>query len=133
MYKRITVLSWLLTVLFLGYNLYLWGGLAVTPLLGSALRDQAPRDNILAALYLSAGQQTVDLGHIAGGARRFAAARFEADYPAMIAKPGTAIAHVLAAQSWFGRVAFYGTPVMLVLSILLYRFRQKPVRSLGGG
>lgn len=130
MYKRITAFSWLLTVLFLGYNLFYWGGLAVTPGLGDALSFKAPRENILIGLYLSAGRQTVVLGGMPDSARRFAAGRLGDQLPGLVAQPS--IEGALLAQDWIGRAAFYGAPLLLVLSIVLSYFRPKPIRSLGG-
>ena len=129
-YKRILIGSWLLTVILLSYNLCLWGGVAITPRLGDAVSFQAPRENILLGLYLSAGRQTVVLGGFPGAARRFAANQFGERFPDLVTSGG--IGEVLLAQPWYARGAFYGLPILLVLSIFLQWLRPKQIRSLGG-
>ena len=64
---------WLLFFLFLGFDLYAWGGLAITPVVGTQLREQASLRSPLAAPYLYAGRKSVDLLGIEHAAVAFAA------------------------------------------------------------
>ena len=129
--KMIRALIWLLAGLFLAYDLYLWGGLAVTPVIGSKLREQASVQSPIAASYLFLGRHAVNAAGRARPAMEFAAKRF----PAQVADTGvsreTILGHFLSAQSAAGSLAYYGAPLLLVLSLVLHARRPKQIRSFG--
>jgi hypothetical protein len=43
-----------------------------------------------------------------------------------------AVSRFLAAQPAWGTLAYYGAPILLVLSFIAHAMRQKTIRSLGG-
>lgn len=129
--KYIRTLFWLLTGLFFAYDLYLWGGLAITPTIGKQLREQASLQSPIAASYLFLGRHAVDAVGQSDEARDFAARRF----PALVADGEVSrrmiLTRFLAAQSATGSLAYYGAPLLLLLSMALHARRQKPIRSFG--
>ena len=129
--KFVRALFWMLTGLFFAYDLYLWGGLAVTPTVGKQLRAQASLQSPIAASYLFLGRHAVGALGRNAEASDFAARRF----PALVADDQgnrqMILTRFLAAQSATGTLAYYGAPLLLVLSLLLHARRQKPIRSFG--
>ena len=57
--KWLRAACWVLTFWFLAYNLYTWGGLAVTPTIGKQLREQSSLQSPIAASYLFLGRHAV--------------------------------------------------------------------------
>jgi hypothetical protein len=129
--KSIRRLLWLLGGLFLAYNLYLWGGLAVTPKVGLQLREQASLQSPIAAGYLFLGRHAVVAAGLADQATAFAARKFPAEIADQENAPELIVQRFLAAQSGTGRLAYYGAPFLLLLSLALHATRQKPIRSFG--
>lgn len=129
---RIRLVFWLLTVICFGYNFYLWGGLEATPVIGRQLMNEAPFQSPLAASYMFLGRKINKTIGQREEAVAFAARRF----PELVANPekvqNLAVPRFLAAQSTPGRLAYYGAPILLVLSLVLHARRQKPIRSFGG-
>lgn len=130
---KIRLVFWLLTAICFGYNFYLWGGLEATPQVGKQLMRDAPFSSPLAATYMFLGRKINGTIGRVDEAREFAARRF----PELVANPelvqNLAVPRFLAAQSLAGRLAYYGAPLLLLLSFVLHVRRQKPIRSLGSG
>jgi hypothetical protein len=128
---KLRVVVWLLAFWLLAVDLYTWGGLALTPSIGKQLREQASVQSPLAATYLFLGRKAV---HAAGLDDR-ARARVAGRYPEQIAQidgpPETVMLRFLSAQSGSDRLAYYGAPLLLVLSLVLHARRQKRIRSFG--
>ena len=129
--KYVRGVLWGLFFLFLGIDLYAWGGLAITPDVGKQLREQASLRSPLAASYMFAGRKTIEaLGRrdqaVAYAARHFRAEAFSDPGP-----PQLVVERFHAAQSATASLAYYGAPLLLVLSLVLHVRRQKPVRSFG--
>jgi hypothetical protein len=122
---------WLVTAWMLVQNLFLWGGLALTPGIGPQLREQANVQSPLVATYAflgrrligAVGQEDRAVAHVA---RRFPDQVTDTDSP-----PQTVVPRFLAAQSAGEALDHYGAPLMLVLSLVLHARRQKPIRSFG--
>lgn len=130
--KRVRLVCWLLTALFCGYDFYLWGGLARTPIIGQRLRDEAIFESPVAATYLFLGRHVVDTAQRRDESAAFAARRFPTLIPNTEAEGPPSIHRFLAAQSASGTLAYYGAPVLLLLSLVLHATRQKRIRSFGG-
>lgn len=130
--KLVRALFWLLTLVFFVYNLFLWGGLAVTPTYGQQLRDSSIPSSPLAATYLFVGRYAVNTAGKADEARKFAAKRFPEPLADTKSSALTAVPRFLSAQSATGTLIYYGAPILLLLSVVLHVTRQKPIRSLGG-
>ena len=129
--SKIRTVSWLLALVFLGFDLYLWGGLAITPVVGKALREEASLRSPLAATYLFAGRKTVNALGREDASVAFAARQIRAG---VLSDPGpqeVVVQRVLAAQSATGTLCYYGAPILLLLSLALHVRRQKPIRSFG--
>ena len=129
--SKIRAVSWLLALACLGFDLYLWGGLAITPVVGKALREQASLRSPLAATYLFAGRKAVDVLGREDASVAFAARHIRAG---VLADPGpreTVVQRILAAQSATGTLCYYGAPILLLLSLALHVRRQKRIRSFG--
>ena len=129
--KRLRTCSWLFSGLFFAYDLFAWGGLAVVPKLGEQLQHDANLHSPLAATYLAVGSYIVVATGQVESARRFAESRF----PGMPSPGETdrrhALSEVLTAQKSFGTLAYYGAPLLALLSLLLHVGREKPIRSFG--
>ena len=128
---KLRVLLWVLTVLFFGYNFFLWGGLKDTPLIGAQLMEEAPFDSPLAATYMFFGTKVNGTLRQREAAREFAARRF----PELVNDPSKveylAVQRFLAAQSVGGKLCYYLAPVLLVLSLVLHWTRQKKIKAFG--
>lgn len=131
MEKAIRLALWILTGLFFAYNLFLWGGLAVTPTIGKQLREQASVQSPLAATYLFLGRQSVNAAGLSGRAADFAASKFPAQVADLESAPQLIVARFLAAQRATGSLAYYGAPLLLVLSMVLHVRRPRQIRSFG--
>lgn len=129
--KYVRMLFWLLSGYFLAYDLYLWGGLAVTPVVGKQLRERASLDSPIAATYLFLGGQAVDALGKSAQAMDFAARRFASQIADDTSTPLTIVPRFLSAQSAAGALAYYGAPFLLVLSLVLHARRPKRIRSFG--
>jgi len=131
MEKAIRGLFWMLTGLCFAYDLYLWGGLAITPTIGKQLREQASLRSPLAATYLFLGRQAVDAAGLSGRAADFAGSKFPAQIADQESAPQLIVDRFLSAQSASGTFAYYGAPLLLVLSMVLHARRTRQVRSFG--
>ena len=129
--KWLRGLVWLVTFWMLGQNLYLWGGLALTPGVGKQLREQAKLQSPLAATYIFLGRHLLPAVRLDERAIRHVASRFPRQIADTESPPQTAVARFTSAQSAGEKLDHYGAPLMLVLSLVLHARRQKPIRSLG--
>jgi hypothetical protein len=129
--KTIRVLCWGLFFVFLAHDLNAWGGLAITPDFGARLRTEASVRSPLAATYLFAGRKATGALHRRDAAVAYAARHFRGDLFTVEGPPETLVQRTLAAQSAFGALAYYGAPLLLLLSLALHGTRQKQVRSFG--
>jgi hypothetical protein len=129
--KWIRAFIWLITGLFFAYDLYLWGGLAITPTVGKQLREMASVRSPIAATYLFVGRHAVNVAGRAEQARVFAQKRFPTLIPGADGSPLLIVERFLNAQSATGTLFYYGAPILLLLSLVLHVRRQKPIRSFG--
>src|SRR5688572_5527474 len=109
---KIRAFLWLLTALCFAYNVYLWGGLRNTPLIGAQLMEEAPFGSPLAATYMFIGNK---VNHTIG--QRQAAQEFVArKFPELMADPRQvehlAVRRFLAAQGAFGTACYYLAPLL---------------------
>ncbi|MCX7042074.1 MAG: hypothetical protein NT117_05210 [Gammaproteobacteria bacterium] len=129
--KFVRATCWILAGWFLAYNLYVWGGLAVTPLAGKQLREQATLQSPIAASYLFLGRHAVSAAGLADRARDRAGKLFADEIADTDSLPQLILNRFLAAQSPSARLAYYGAPLFLVLSLVLHARRPKQIRSFG--
>jgi len=131
LYTRFLPACWLLSALLMAHNLFLWGGVAVTPQVGDRILDQASLQSPVAWAYLVLGKQTVNPIGMDDSARSYAASHFSAVYPDVATDEHTALDRLLAAQSAYLRVSYWGGLIFLVLIIVLQLIKPKPIRSFG--
>jgi hypothetical protein len=131
MNKQVRGVLWLICALFLAYDLYLWGGLAVTPVIGQQLRDNSTPQSPLAASYLFLGRHAVNASGLARSAADFAAEKFPAEIADRESVPQLIVGRFVSAQSGTATLNYYGAPILLLLSLALHATRQKPIRSFG--
>lgn len=122
---------WLVTAWMLFQNLYLWGGLAITPGIGKQLREQASVQSPLVATYAFLGRHLLAATGLEDRAVAHAAERFPRQVADTESPPQTLVPRFLAAQSAGEALDHYGAPLLLVLSLVLHARRQKPIRSFG--
>jgi hypothetical protein len=123
--------AWLVTAWMFFQNLFLWGGLAITPGIGKHLREQANVQSPLVATYAFLGRHLLSVTGLEEKAVAHAAERFPTQIADTDSPPPTVVPRFLAAQSAGEKLDHYGAPLMLVLSLVLHARRQKPIRSFG--
>jgi hypothetical protein len=133
MKNRLHVIALVLFVSSLLYNLIVWGGVRALGEVGVAISDSARREAPLAATYIAAGgiidSAMPALGEF-GGARLDDALgggfeRIRADpIVAMDLVFGTTLN---ASHTWL-RTMYWATPVLLVVALVTWVRRPKPVR-----
>ena len=131
LYTRFLPACWVLALLLMGQNLFLWGGVAVTPQIGDRIMDQASMQSPIAWSYLVFGKLTVDPIGLGDSARNYAATHFSAVYPEVALDEHTALDRLLLAQSVLLRTAYWAGPIFLLLSIVLQLIKPKPIRQFG--
>jgi hypothetical protein len=131
LYTRFLPACWVIGLLLMAHNLYLWGGVAVTPQVGDRILDQASLQSPVAWTYLVFGKQTVNPLGIDASARNYAASHFSAVYPEVALDEHTALDRLLAAQNALLRTCYWVGPIFLLLSIVLQLIKPKPIRSFG--
>ena len=129
--KFVRSACWVFTFWFFAYNIYVWGGLAVTPTVGKQLREQSSLQSPIAASYLFLGRHAVMKSGLSDRARIHAGKLFEAEIADTQSLPQTILGRFLAAQSPSARLSYYGAPLLLVLSLVLHARRPKQLRSFG--
>jgi hypothetical protein len=122
---------WVVAFWMLAQDLYLWGGLALTPTIGKQLRAQATLQSPLAATYLLLGRLALPPVGLDDRALRHVAERFGPQIADTESPPETVVPRFMAAQSAGERLDHYGAPILLVLSLVLHTRRQKRIRSFG--
>lgn len=129
MRKRVLPLLWCLALLTLAANLYLWGGLAVTPRIGNRLIEQSSLQDPLATTYLQFGRLAVQISGTEDAARRHAATRFSSLYPELKLDEYTMLRRLLAAQPALVTLSYHATPWLLLLSLALHLLTSPFVKT----
>lgn len=131
LYTRFLPACWVIAVLLMAQNLFLWGGVAVTPQVGDRIMDQASLQSPVAWTYLVFGKQTVKPLGLDDSARDYAAKHFSSVYPDVALDEHTALDRLLAAQGAFLRLAYWAGPIFLGLAIVLQVIKPKQIRQFG--
>lgn len=129
--KWVRAVAWIVSFWMLSQAVYLWGGLALTPVVGKQLREQAKLQSPLAATYLFLGRLALPAMGLEERARAHAAERFSRQIADADSPPETVVVRFQSAQSAGERLDHVGGPLMLLLSLVLHARRQKPIRSFG--
>src|SRR5689334_8335658 len=110
LYTRFLPFCWLMAVLLMAQNLYLWGGVAVTPQIGERIMNQSSLQSPVAWTYLVFGKLIVDPIGLSDSARNYAAGRFSDVYPDVALDEHTALDRLLAAQGVLLRTSYWAGP-----------------------
>jgi hypothetical protein len=133
MYKWVHRFAWAAMAAMFCYNFFFWGGLARIQSIGPRLDLQSQRtvSNIGVALYAQSGRDMMN--YIAPNtSREHARAAIGEDVIEDIAiNPGDVPKQLRNAMPWYASFAYYGAPIMLLVSLILYWLRPKTIRSFG--
>lgn len=135
MKNRLHVIALILFVVCFLYDIVVWGGVQGLPDVGPAIADSAQREAPLAATYIALGS-AVDSALPSLGA--FGSARlvdaFADGFERIRADPTVAMDLIFsstwnASHSWI-KLMYWATPILLLLSLILWVRRPKQVRML---
>ena len=134
MFKHLWKVALGVFVAMLLHTLYFWGGIGLTPNVGDRVLMQSAKrmepDMIAVAFYTHTG--TSVMGMVApDAARNYAANPVGSVYPSMDGDKYMAVEKVRSAMNSLQKLSHSGLPIALLVAILLYWRRPKPLRSLG--
>jgi hypothetical protein len=120
------------SLLMFAHSFYFWGGVGLTPNVGTRVLMQAAKtiDLIGIAFYTHTG--TSMMGILApDAAQAYAAAEVGQVYPSLDGDQYSAAQKIYDAMDSTQRMSHVGAPLALLVFIALYFLRPKPVKSLG--
>ena len=134
MFKHLWKVALVVFLAMLMHTLYFWGGIGLTPNVGNRILMQSAKrleaDMIMVAFYTHTGSSV--MGMLAPeAAKTYAANQVGSVYPALDGDQYQAVEKVRGAMNSMQRLSHSGTPLMLLVVILLYWRRPKPLKSLG--
>lgn len=124
---KLHLVAAVLFALTLFYDLFLWGGLARTPALGYLVTQGTQREVSLAGIYVPLGRMLVDNTGMARAAGEFAQARFASLEARLLANPAAAMDTLISNLPSNVRVAYYGAPILLLVTAFLWWRRPRGV------
>ena len=127
MKRRLHLIAAALFVLTLGYDLWLWGGLARHAEFGPALQKSGRYDVSLASLYLQSGAPLLDLTGLGLRAAADAEAAFRPVLARVRASPMAAMDNLQQDMPAGAKACYFGAPLLLVLAVLLWWRRPREV------
>jgi hypothetical protein len=130
MKRRLHLIAAALFVLSLAYDFYLWGGLARVPGLGPIMLQAAQREVSLAGVYLPVGLAIVDATGLADAAAASAADSFSTAQARVLANPDAAMDAILEGMPPDAAAAYYGAPILLLVSAVLWWRRPRVVHTM---
>ena len=133
MYKWLYRLAWATVAAMFLHNLYFWGGVTMIPGVGARLMAQVMKDPdvIGVAFYSQPGREMVKLVG-SNAAQAYAESNLGADTIKQIDKDMEVTPRrVREAMTGLPRITYYGVPWMLIVALVLYWLRPKPIRSCG--
>jgi hypothetical protein len=137
MKRNLHVIALVLFLLSLGYNLLVWGAVPLLPQVGDAIAGSARREAPLAATYIALGSR-IDAAVPAlqaFGERRLAAALGEGFE--RIRADSTVAMDLIFSSTWnvqhrWLKTMFWLTPLLLLVTCVLWWRRPRKVQALGG-
>jgi hypothetical protein len=115
----------------LAYSLYLWGGIAHTPVVGDIVRVRASTFSFITWSYVSAGFGIFDMLGWQDSARQFAAGQVGESFAAMQANPITALDDLFKMLPWHARLSYYGGPLLIMLGAFAQSRKPKSFKTFG--
>lgn len=127
MKQRLHLFVTALFVLSLGWNLWIWGGIARHRELGPVI-DKAARNEVsLGSLYLHSGAALLDVSGLAPQAAASAEASFGPALDSVRRSPVVAMENLQLDQPALVRASYYGAPLLLLATLLAWWFRPREV------
>ena len=142
-YRNLVRRHWWILTLTIGIGLLLEGYVLFTkPQLFESLgqlviREELIRDNNTGGFqdttpnFIGTAVEQLKSPIVLGRARARVAQRYSEEVAVIDGPAETVVLRFLSAQSGMDRVAYYGAPLLLVLSLVLHTRRQKAIRSFG--
>ncbi|MEP7044358.1 MAG: hypothetical protein ABI843_14940 [Dokdonella sp.] len=138
MKRRLYLFALLLFIVCLLYDLVVWGALPALPEVGAAIADSAHREAPLAATYIALGSR---IDAAVPALQAFGAARLTDAFGegfTRISEDSTVAMDLIFNTTWNSqhrwlKTMYWAAPVLLLLTILLWTRRPKPIRAMGGG
>jgi hypothetical protein len=135
MKTRLHVFALILFALIFLYDIVVWGGVYALPDVGAGIADSARREAPLAATYIAIGHA---LDSAAPGLESYGSARLadalSEGFERIRADPTVAMDLIFgsswnASHSWL-KTAYWGAPILLVLTLILWVRRPKQLHAL---
>ena len=108
------VLAGALFLVALLFNLFTWGGLARSPVMGPVVTDAAARELALAGIYVPLGRAAVDAAGLSDSASDFAATQFAALQSDLLRNPNAAMETLVREMPTSVQLPYYGAPLLLL-------------------
>jgi hypothetical protein len=135
MKARLHVFALVLFVFCLLYDLVVWGSVRLLPEVGSAIADSAHREAPLATAYIVVGG-VLDgmLPSLGSFGESVLSAAWGEGFARIREDPGVAMDLIFSsrwnvAHGWL-KTMYWATPVLLVVTLILWLRKPKPVRTL---
>jgi hypothetical protein len=125
-------LSWVVAVAMLLHAFYFWGGVGLTPNVGTKVISQSMKQMDAFGVFFYAGTGRSMMGYIAPeSARDYALEQVGQVYPKLDGERFYAAQIVRSAMTGMPKFTHFGTPYAFLIALLLYWRREKPIKSLG--
>jgi hypothetical protein len=132
MMKHLWKVALATSLLMFFHSFYFWGGIGLTPNVGDRVLFQATKqmDLLLVGFYTHTGKAM--MGFVApDAAPAYAAAEVGQVYPSLDGDQYSAAQKIMGAMSSMQRLSHTWAPILLVVFLVLYWLRPKPLKSLG--
>ena len=113
----------------LGYSFYLWGGIASTAEVGTIVRDRASTFSFITWSYVSAGYGVLNMLGWQDGASQFAHTQVGVSFASMQATPLTALDELFRSLPWYGKMSYYGGPLLVLLGAFAQSRKPKGFKT----
>jgi hypothetical protein len=134
MFKHLWKVAFVVFLAMLMHTLYFWGGIGLTPNVGDRVLMQSAKrlelDMITVGFYTHTGKSVMGL-LAPEAAKNYAAAEVGSVYPSLDGDQFMAVEKVRSGMNSMQKLSHSGTPIALLIAILLYWRRPKPLKSLG--
>ena len=132
MFKHLWKVAFVVFLAMLMHTLYFWGGIGLTPNVGDRVLMQSAKrmDRVGVAFYTHTGSSV--MGVLAPeAAKQYAANEVGSVYPSLDGDQYMAVDKIKSAMNSMQQFSHSGTPIAMLIAILLYWRRPKPLKSLG--
>jgi len=132
MMKHLWKVALAISLLMFVHSFYFWGGIGLTPNVGDRVLFQATKqmDLLLVGFYTHTGKAM--MGIVApDAAQAYAAAEVGQVYPSLDGDQFTAAQKIMRAMDSMQSFSHSWAPIMLVVFLVLFWLRPKPLKSLG--